>query len=110
MGTGSWESREEEIDSPHEMMLTRPSRGLDQGKWMGWNAMCAAGRTESIWDGSVLEVWRWAREKVTAEERPNAWALRLVPFLTPTRLGGRGARGGGEMVSSVWRMLIVQFP
>lgn len=56
MGTGSWESREEEIDSPHEMMLTRPSRGLDQEKWMGWNAMCAAGRTESIWDGSVLEV------------------------------------------------------
>lgn len=57
---------------------------------MGWNAMCGAGRTESICDGLVLEV---GKRKGDSRREAQCRALRLVLFLTPTRLGGRGARG-----------------
>lgn len=84
-----------------EMTLMCPRRGTGPGDVDGLGCY-VAGRTESIWCWLALEMG-----KRRGDGRRENWCLG-TKVGTRRLEGARGGRGGGEMVSSVWRMLDVQ--
>lgn len=60
---------------------------------MGWNAMCGAGRTESIWDGSVLEV---GKRKGDGRREAQCLGPQIGAISDTNKTGGQMGKGEEE--------------